>query len=420
MFAKFSQIFSPKHKKLRKKIMFTLMVLFIFKFGTAIIVPGAEQIKLETSNLGFLELINIMGGGALSQFSIFALGVIPYITASIIIQLAQADIIPYLSELAKEGHTGRMKINQITRVLGILMAFVQGYMMSFIFVDGGTPMQYMQFAVVLTAGTALLLWMGDQITSRGIGNGISILIMAGIIASLPGMIYQVWHTLIGNGLSTGVLLFMAFIILYLLIIIGVIFIETATRRIPIQYTNKSTSISGDQSYLPFKLNSAGVLPVIFGSSLLYIPLILAYLIESPKFKTFVDSYLAMETPTGFILYALMVIGFAYFYAHFQVKPTETAERLQKNGGFIPGIRPGEETVSYIVTVLNRITFVGALFLAFVAILPIIFTMVTKLPSSVSVGGTGLLIVVGVALDTYKRVNNELISHDYRKRRGRKA
>ncbi len=419
MFANFKQIFNPKNKDLQKRILFTFFALFVFKLGTTIIVPGVNTAQLGTHNLGFLELINVMGGGALAQFSIFGLGVMPYITASIIIQLAQMDIVPYLADLAKEGHTGRVKINQITRVLGIILAFIQGYIMSFAFIRTGTVLEYMQFSTVLTAGTAFLLWMGDQITAKGIGNGISLIIMTGIIASLPNMFIQAWQSFTSDGSALGILFFVIFVIIYLLIVIGVIFEQSAERRIPIQYANKSTSALGKQNYIPFKLNSAGVVPVIFSSSLLSIPAIFVGLIKNPKYGEFIKNYIAITSLTGFILYIIFIILFSYFYTFIQLKPKEMAENLQNNGGYIPGIRPGEETIKYVTSILYRLTLVGALSLAFIAGLPIIFSIISKLPSNISIGGTGLLIVVGVALETYKSLDSQLASRIYTRRRGRR-
>ena len=419
MFANFKQIFSSKNKDIQKRIVFTFFALFVFKLGTTIIVPGVNKDQLGATSLGFLELINVMGGGALSKFSIFGLGVMPYISASIIIQLAQMDIIPYLADLAKEGHTGRVKLNQITRVLGIVLAFIQGYIMSFAFFKTGTVLEYMQFATVLTAGTAFLLWMGDQITVKGIGNGISLIIMTGIIASLPTMFVEAWQTFINKNSTFGILYFIVFVIIYLVIVIGVIYEQSAERRIPIQYANKSTSVLGKQSYIPFKLNSAGVVPVIFASSLLAIPAFIASLLKNPAYADFVKKYMAINSATGFIAYILLIIAFSYFYTFLQLKPKEMAEDLQKNGGYIPGIRPGEETIKYINGILYKLTIVGALALATIAGIPIIFSMVSKLPSNISIGGTGLLIVVGVALETYKELDSQLTSRTYTRKRGRR-
>lgn len=421
MFATIKQIFNPKNKDLQKRILFTFAALFIFKLGTAIVVPGINQASLGTKNLGFLELMDVMGGGALSNFSIFALGVSPYITASIIIQLLQMDIVPYLSELSKQGGTGRAKLNQITRITGIVLAFIQGYMFSFTYLGGGSVMDYMQFAVVLTAGTCFVLWLGDQITAKGIGNGISMIIMAGIISSMPNMFKTAFTGFISSsGNLAGILMFVLYVIVYLAIIIGIIYEQTAERRIAVQYSTKtvSSAYGGNQNYIPFKLNSAGVVPVIFASALISIPGVIASFINNQSFTNFVSKWLTMTSPIGFVLYIMFIFAFSYFYTFMQIKPKEMAENLQKNGGYIPGIRPGEETVDYITKILKRLTVVGATGLVIIAALPIIFGMVTDLPSSVTIGGTGLLIVVGVALETYKQLESQLVSRTYKKGRHR--
>lgn len=425
MFAKFKQIFNPANKDLRKRIYFTFVVLFIFKLGTSIIVPGLDKDALGTSSLGFLELLNVMGGGALSQFSIFALGVSPYISASIIVSLLQMDIIPYFSELSKQGQTGRAKLNQITRYLGIILAFVQGYMYSFAFIQGGTVMDYMTYALILTAGTALVLWMADQITTKGVGNGTSMIIMAGIIATLPNMFMSLWNELVittsVQTLFLGLSKFLLFVLLYVAILVGIVFVETSERRIPIQYANKSATIYGkQQSYIPFKLNSASVMPVIFASMLLSIPTIIAKVFKNEAITLFVNNWLTTDTITGFIIYVVCIFVFAYFYTFLQLKPKELAENLNQNGGFIPGIRPGDETEAYIKKVLKRITTIGALSLAIIACIPIVFGAVSSLSTNVSIGGTGLLIVVGVALETYKQIESDLVTKGYQsKRRGRR-
>ena len=423
MFATMKQIFNPKNKDLRKRIYFTFFCLFIFKLGTTIIVPGVNSSAFDAGKLGFLELINAMGGGAMEKFSIFSLGVMPYITASIVIQLLQMDIIPYLAELSKQGGTGRAKLNQITRVLGIALAFFQGYLFSFSVISGGTPLDYMQFALILTAGTAFLLWLGDQITAKGIGNGISLIIMAGIIASLPTMFVSAWQSLIvttsTQALTLGIIKFVLLVVVYLAIIIGVVFEQSAERRVPIQYANRSVnSVGAKNSYIPFKLNSAGVVPVIFASALLAIPGIIAQFVKKEGFTLFVNKWLNMSSGTGFILYILLIIGFAYFYTYLQLKPKELAENLNKNGGFIPGVRPGTDTEKYVSGVLNKITIVGAIFLAVIAGLPIVFGSISNLPTSVNLGGTGLLIVVGVALETYKQLESQLVSRGYKRGRRR--
>ena len=293
MFATIKQLFAPKNKDIRKRILFTFAALFVFKIGTAITVPGVD---LNDSNLKFLEIVNAMSGGAFENASIFALGVMPYITASIIIQLLSMDIVPYLAELTKQGGVGRNKIHQITRVVGIILAFVQGYMYSFTYIKSGSTMDYMLYSLVLTAGTALVMWIGDQITKKGIGNGTSMIIMAGIITTLPSMFVNLWKDLITNGNGfMGILTFSVFVLVFLVIIVGVVFEECAERRIPIQYANKSTSAMGSQSYIPFKLNGAGVMPVIFASAVMSIPQIIAQFVKNANFSIFVSKYLTSSS-----------------------------------------------------------------------------------------------------------------------------
>lgn len=417
MFATIKQIFKPTNKDLRKRLLFTLAILFIFKIGTVIRIPGTDSL---TDNLGFLELINAMGGGALKQFSIFSLGVMPYITASIIIELLSMDIIPYLSELNKQGYTGRQKKNQITRYIGIIFAFLQGFAFSFAFLGSnhGT-IEYLRVATIMTAGTAFLLWLGDQITQKGIGNGISLIIMAGILASIPTMFIDAFTELVKldsmQSIFIGGISYLIFILIYLLIIVGVIFVQEAERRLPMQYANRTTSsYGGSQSYMPLRLNSAGVIPVIFASSVIAIPATIAQFVKNESFTLFVNKYLNYNTIVGFSIYMLLIIFFAYFYVFLQLNPEQLSEDLQKQGGYIPGIKPGKDTCKYIKQVISRLTIVGALFLAVIAGLPIIFTNISKLPSSITIGGTGLLIVVGVALETYKQLESSLVSRSYQK------
>lgn len=413
------QLFTSTNKDLRHRIYFTLGALMIFILGISIRVPGTQDL---TSNLGFLELINTLGGGALQNFSIFALGVMPYITASIIMQLLQMDIIPYFAELRKQGATGRQKLNQITRYLGIAFAFIEGYAFAFAFIGRtGDVLEYLYIATVLTAGTAFLLWLGDQITQKGIGNGTSLIIMAGIIATLPQMFIDAFTGLVAfdgtaQVITLGVIKFILFVIVYFAIVIGMIFVQESERRIPIQYANKSTSAYGKsaQSFMPIKINTAGVIPVIFASSLLAIPGILAQVIKNETFTLVVQKYLTYTTPVGFLIYVVFIFFFAYFYTFIQVKPEEFAKNLQENGGYVPGIRPGEDTKKHVSKILSRLTILGATFLVVIAGLPILFSKLTSLPTSVSIGGTGLLIVVGVALETYKQLEGSILTRSYKR------
>ncbi len=419
MFNNLKQIFSSTNKDLRKRIYFTLIVLTIFCIGTNITVPGAASI---TKELGFLELLNLMAGGSLKNFSIFALGVTPYITASIITQILTMDAIgiPYFKDMKEEGYTGKQKINKITRYLGILFAFVQGYAFSVAFLGSTSTLLILKTTIFLTAGTAFLLWLGDQITAKGIGNGLSLLIMAGIIQTMPSMFVTAFNGLVptdGTGsMYLGILFFALFVLIYLGIVVGVIFIQEAERRVPIQYSNRTNSAYGArQSFLPIKINSANVIPVIFASTLISIPSTIAQLSGKEGFSNFVNSYINYTTPTGFALYVLLIFFFGYFWTFMTLNPEEMSKNLNNNGGYIPGVRPGSETSSYISNVLSKLTIVGTLFLVVIAALPIIFSKLSDLGNTVTIGGTGLLIVVGVAIETYKQLESSLVSRSYKRR-----
>ena len=426
MFRTMKQLFAPTNKDLRIRILFTLGALAIFIIGTYIPIPGVQALK-QDDNLGFLEMLNTMSGGALKQFSIFALGVMPYITASIIIQLLQMDIFPYFSELKDQGPVGRQKLNQITRYMGIIFAFFEGFAFSYAFMNsikgGHAPISDLIYvATIMTAGTAFLLWLGDQVTQKGIGNGISLIIMAGIIAQLPHMFELAYSQLIVENILNvsswvGILLFALLVIVYFLIIIGVIFVELAERKIPIQYANKSTSVDSNQSFMPIKVDTAGVIPVIFASTLLAIPATIAgFLAKSGKtgFQDFVNNYLTYTKPVGFLIFVALIFFFAYFYTFIQLKPEDLAKNLKENGGFIPGVRPGKDTENYISKVLSKLTIIGGVFLVIIAGLPIIFSSFSKLDTKITIGGTSLLIVVGVALETYKQLEGSLVSRNYKK------
>ncbi len=413
MFQMLKQLSSPINKDLRARIYFTLGALALFIVGTYVQIPNTPTVPLS----GILGTLNSFTGGAMQKFSIFSLGVTPYITASIIVQLLQMDIIPYFSELKEEGPTGRQKINKITRYLGIIFAFIEGFVFAIAFLgEGKTTMDYMYVATVITAGTAFLLWLGDQITQKGIGNGISLIIMAGIISTLPSTFVQTFQelVLVNSGVTVmGVLSFALFVLSYLAVVIGVIFIEQAERRIQIQYANKST-FGQNQSYMPIKINSAGVIPVIFASSLLTIPGVIAQFAKNQKLTDFVNNYLVYTKPVGFLIFVLLIYFFAYFYTFIQLRPEELSKNLQNNGGFIPGIRPGKNTEEYISKVLSRLTVFGALFLVIISSIPVVVSSLTGLSSAAAIGGTSLLIVVGVAVETYKQLEGSLLTRTYRK------
>ena len=417
MFKTFKLLFNKKNKDLRKRVLFTLGCLMVFIVGKTIPVPGTEG---AVSELGLWELYDAISGGALEQFSIFALGVMPYISASLITGILQMDIIPYFTELKEQGAVGRQKINQINRYLGLILAFLQGFAMAFAFVKGGTALEYVKIAIILTGGTAFLLWMGDQMTQKGIGNGVSLLIMAGIISSIPNMFIETFQALIIDteaSLLIGIISFAIFVLVYIAIIVGIIYVEKSERRIPIQYANQTSSAYGArQNYIPFKLNSASVMPVILASVIFTIPSFIAGLLDSENaFAVFVTKYVNYTTPVGFTAYILIIILFCFFYTFLQLNPEELSKNLNKSGGYIPGVRPGEETKKYISTIIGRITLIGALFIALVAGLPIIFSSFinTGLPSSVSLGGTSILIVIGVALETYNQIESSLLNRNYK-------
>lgn len=416
MFATVKQILNPKNKDIQKRILYTLFVLFIFRLGVAIVIPGIDKDSLGLAGLDILELLNVMGGGALERFSIFSLGVSPYISASIVMQILE-KLVPQISEIGKEGYTGRAKLNKMTRMLGIALAFVQGFIYSITFIGSSNVADCMLYSIILTAGTAFLLWLGDQITSKGIGNGISIIIMAGILANLPTMFITAYNALIvTDTVQTtfiGSLSFALFVLIYIGIVIGVIYSQTAERRIPIQYANKSTSTLSKQSYIPFKLNSSGVMPVILVSVFFSIIGLIMTAFKNDSVTLFYNTWVNYTTPTGLVLYVVMIFVFSYVYTYIQIDTKEMAENLEKSGGYIPGVRPGVETSNYIKTVINRITVVGTISLSIIAILPLLMGMFSNLPASVSIGGTGLLIVVGVALEVYKQIESTLVSRNYK-------
>ena len=413
MFKRLKGFFSPTNKDLRHRIYFTVFALAIFSLGTSIVVPGAKTI---TKDLGFLELLNVMTGGGLKTFSIFALGVMPYITATILTQLLQMDIVPYFSELKEEGAAGRQKINKINRYLGILFALIQGYIFSYAFLKSQGSLAIMKSALVLTGGTAFLLWLGDEITKKGIGNGLSLMIMAGIIQGIPAVFLSAYDSFIGSGtyqMWFGILAFVMFTLVYLLIIVGVIWIQEAERRIPVQYSNRTaSSYKGEKTFLPIKLNSASVMPVIFASAIIGIPSLIAEFVNKDGFTKFVENYISYNSWPGLVLYVVLIYIFGYVYTKMVMNSEEMAENLDKAHAYIPGITPGEATSKYLRNSISKLTVVGSLFLIVLAVMPILFTKVTGLSSAVTIGGTGLLIVCGVCLETYKQVESSAVSRNY--------
>ena len=416
-----------KTKEVRNKIFFTLAMLVIFKIGTYIPAPGVNPAAFDSQqgSQGVTDLLNTFGGGALKNFSIFAMGIMPYITASIVMQLLQMDIVPKFTEWAKQGEAGRKKLNNFTRYFAIILAFVQSIGMAFQFnnyLKGQLIMDqsitsYLLIAVVLTAGTAFLIWLGEQITQFGVGNGISIIIFAGILSTLPSSLIQFYQqAFVGqDDVTMAWLKVIGLLVGMVLLTVGAIFVLQAVRKIPIQYAKKQTAqrLGSQATYLPLKVNSAGVIPVIFAMAFFLLPRTLTLFFPDADWAQKVSDVANPSNNIGMIVYVVLIIAFTYFYAFVQVNPEKMEENLKKQGSYVPGIRPGEQTKKYITRVLYRLTFVGSIFLAVIAILPIIATKVMSLPQSIQVGGTSLLIVIGVAIETMKSLEAQVGQKEYR-------
>ncbi|WP_096271364.1 preprotein translocase subunit SecY [Paucisalibacillus globulus] len=413
---------------IRRKILFTLALLIVFRLGTFIPVPFTDKNAIEFLNsqnnvFGFLDTF---GGGALMNFSILAMGIMPYITASIIMQLLQMDVVPKFTEWKKQGEMGRKKLAQITRYGTVVLAFVQAIAMSIGFnaMAGGLlirdpgPGKFLIIALVLTAGTTFLMWLGEQITAHGVGNGISILIFAGIVAAVPNAVNQLfvqYFTNAGDQLFINIVIVVLIALVAIAITVGVIFVIQALRKIPIQYAKKLVNrspVGGHSTHLPLKVNAAGVIPVIFAIAFIMAPSTVASFFEGNVAST-IRNIFDYTTPVGMLIYVALIIAFTYFYTFVQVNPEQMAENLQKQGGYIPGIRPGKNTETYLTRVINRLTFVGAIFLAAVSVLPIVFGQLAGLPQAVQIGGTSLLIVVGVAIQTMKQLEGQLVKRHYK-------
>lgn len=417
-----------KVKDIRSRIFFTVFILFVFRLGTHITVPGVDASRLrEIADLPFLNMLNLVSGGAMQQFSIFSMGVSPYITASIVIQLLQMDIVPRFVEWSKQGEVGRKKLNQATRYLTLVLAFVQSmtltagfnYYTQLGFVNNPNISTFVVIGLILTAGTMLVTWLGEQITERGIGNGVSMIIFAGIISRLPASIKELVEDYFINVDPSDIwmnALFMVLLVVAVLVIITfVTYVQQAERKIPIQYT-KRVAGAPTSSYLPLKVNAAGVIPVIFASSFITTPnAIIQALGSSYKGETWyevVQTIFSYNTVPGAIIYTVLIVAFTFFYAFVQVNPEKLAENLQKQGSYIPSVRPGKGTEEYVSRLLMRLSTVGSVFLGLVALLPIIAQMVWNLPQSIGLGGTSLLIVIGVALDTAKQLEGLMLKRKY--------
>jgi preprotein translocase subunit SecY len=410
---------------LRKKIGFTLVVILIYRLGAHVPVPGIDfeaAQRLTQVQGGVLGLLNLFSGGALTQMAVFALGIMPYITSSIIMQLLTV-VIPKLEQWSKEGEVGQKKITQWTRYLTVGLAILQSTGLTFLFHRGGlrdlqnqpvdlipnfTPPRVALIVLTLTAGTALIMWFGELITQRGIGNGMSIMIFASIVSELPSQGAVILQ-------QRGWVWFAVLLALGILIIVAIVIVEQGQRRIPVQYAKRVVGrkmYGGQSTYIPLKVNQAGVIPIIFASSFLYIPALVATVVQWAPLRTFIDRHLVnTASPVYITLYALLIVAFAFFYTAISFNPIDVADNMKKYGGFIPGIRPGQATAQHLDFILTRITLPGSLFLASVAILPSVALALLDV-QAFPFGGTSVLITVGVALETMKQLESQLLQRHY--------
>lgn len=404
-----------KITELRQKVIFTLAMFLVFRLGTHIPVPGVDARVIEQlfTSGNLFGLLDLFSGGALSKFSVFAMSITPYINSSIIMQLLTV-VVPKFEQWAKEGEEGRKKITQITRYGTVLLGFIQAIGMAFglkaaIITPGIGPV--LLIALTLTAGTTFLMWLGEQITEKGIGNGISLIIFAGIVSRLPDGLYVMYQYFTAGTISVFNLLF--FVIIAVAMIVFVIAIQQGQRKIPVQYAKRVVGrkmYGGHSTFIPLKVNQAGVIPIIFASSVLMFPVTIAQFIEIPWVKT-VAGWFAWGTPLQTALYALLIIFFTYFYTAVTLNISDMAENMKKYGGFIPGLRPGKPTADYLDRVMTRITLAGSIFLSIIAILPNFVVWATNI-QGVYFGGTALLIVVGVSLDTMKQLESLVLMRHY--------
>ena len=409
--------------ELRKKILITIGILALYRFGAYLPAPGVpfasmlEAFQTAAAGSGAIAVLNLFSGGALSRVSVFSLGIMPYITAQIILQMFQA-VIPSLGELAKEGESGQRKITQYTRYLTIGLALINAIGYLFLFKSYGIDFSQLGFPEfiedivivgVLLTGAIIIMWLGDVITQRGIGNGMSLIIFANIMAGLPSALISSVKTS-----STGAVVTLVTVLVMIAIIPLIVYIERGQRRIPVQYAKRVVGrriMGGQSTYLPIKVNTAGVVPIIFASALLYLPAQLAVFFPNVRWIQFVANALASGW-VNWVLSVLLIVFFAYFYTSMVFNPDETADQLRKAGGFIPGVRPGNATAEYIKSVLDHITLPGALFMAVLAVVPSILFSITGNTLMQSFGGTSVLIMVGVAMDTISQLESQLKMHNY--------
>ena len=422
----FKEVF--KKGELRRKVVFTLGILFVFRLGAGIVIPyiDTSAITSAATSSGIFGIMNMLGGGTLEKFSLFSLGVSPYITSSIIIELLSMDVIPALTQWNKEGNTGKKKKDKVTRVLTLALAIIQGGSLTYAFDKGYSILAsssiwtYVYVVIVMAAGSMFTMWLGDQITIKGVGNGTSLLIFTGIVANLPNSFISSFKSMVTFGsaykTATSLAWYILFVLVYLAIVVFVVFEEGAIRKIPIIYATNTQTVmhTKESTNLPIKINSSSVIPVIFAASVLAAPRTIISFMKSTSTTQMIDNILNYQKPIGFVLYIVMIILFTFFYSNLQIDAKKISEDLKKSGGAIPGVRTGDDTKKYIGTVLNRVTVVGSLFLAIIASIPIIAPEIWKMTSNnaLSLGGTGLIIVTGVALETVRAIKSMLTRREY--------
>lgn len=427
-----------KTPEVRKKLLYTLLLIVIFRLGCYITVPGVDTFALNEAfgnSNGIASLIDLISGGAFSRFSIFAMSISPYITASIVIQLL-AMIIPSLERLTKEGgEEGRKKINKYTKLLTVFLALIEGlglylsYGSTGIFMNSGFITGF-TVVISLMAGTALLMWLGDEITNKGIGNGISIIIFVGIISGLPGAITTIWNLIMGSGVfsTTGLLISLGIIIGALILVTAVVFVQQAERKVPVQYSKRVVGrklVGAQNTHIPLKLVMAGVMPIIFASSFLTFPAMIIQMFipdiagQTGFWATIYNFSIASSTSSvgwGYtianaIVYLLLIVGFTFFYTYATFNPAEVSNNIKRNGGFIPGIRAGKPTTDYLSAIISKLTWFGGLYLAIIAIIPMLVRFIPNI--DLAFGGTSILIVVGVALETIQQLESQLVMRHYK-------
>lgn len=419
--------------QLLKRIGITLTLLFIFRITTWIPIPLIDTSSITDfiSGNDFLAILNNFTGNALGRFSIMAMGISPYITASIVVQMLQMDIVPILKEWSEQGETGKQKLNKLTRILGLVLAFVQSLVLLLGLGIAGSeflpdiltpsPILYIYMSLVVTAGSAFAMYIADFITRRGIGNGTSLLIVAGIVTSLPSMGTILWSKYITNGNGGwDIVLFSLVVLIYLAVLLGVTFLELAKRRIPIQYANRQSGQGKTTSDLPIKLNTSGVIPVIFASTILSIPLSVSGMFgldTTSSVGSWLDQIFNYQQPIGFVLYIGLIVVFSFFYAFLMLNPEKVSDNLSKSNAYIPGVRPGLDTQNYIAKLMFKVTLLGTVYLVILAAMPIVTSIVFGFNSNESqavvLGGTSLLIVVGVAMETTNQIETEANNQEYK-------